>query len=259
MSRSAGDCQFLVNLNFALAVLTCWAYIVVKMSGKRLIAVVEDERDIAELVALNLSRAGYEAVKFYDGESFLFAAKSRKPDLVVLDLMLPGADGLDVCRTLKSDRSTKGIPIIMLTARGAEADRVAGLEVGADDYVVKPFSPRELVARVKAVLRRSDDKLQLKEVIRVEGLVVDPNQAQVTLKGKELDLTATERKILELLCAHPDRVFSRGQIIDYVWEYDKPVLDRTIDVHILNLRAKLGTLGRRLSTVRGAGYKFSRE
>ena len=227
------------------------------MTGSKLVAVVEDEKDIAELVAVSLGKSGFDAATFHDGESFLFSVKTRRPDLVILDLMLPGMDGLDVCRNLKSDPAYRNIPVIMLTARGAEADRVVGLELGADDYVVKPFSPRELVARVKAVLRRSESKLQLKEVVRIGALQIDPNQAQVLLRGKALEVTATEMKILELLCASPDRVFSRNQIIDYVWGYDKPVFDRTIDVHVLNLRAKLGPLGRRLTTVRGIGYKFS--
>ena len=229
------------------------------MTGPRLIAVVEDEKDIAELVAYNLGKAGYEPRKFRDGDSFLFTLKSTTPDLVLLDLMLPGTDGLDVCRQMKADPRLKGIPIIMLTAKGTEADRVVGLELGADDYVVKPFSPRELVARVGAVLRRAESKLALKEVVRVCQLVIDPNQALVTLKGKPLDLTATELKILELLCGSVDRVFSRDQIIDHLWGYDKPVVDRTVDVHIMNLREKLGPLGDRIRAVRGLGYKFTSE
>jgi DNA-binding response OmpR family regulator len=226
------------------------------MVENRLIAIVEDEKDIAELIALHLGRSGFAARTFADGPSFLFSVKSQRPDLVVLDLMLPGMDGLDVCRNLKADPALKSIPVIMVTAKGSEPDRVVGLELGADDYVVKPFSPRELVARVKAVLRRAESKMKLKEVVRIAGLMIDPNQAQVTLKGRVLDLTATEMRILELLCGSPNRVFSRDQIIDYVWGYDKPVIDRTIDVHILNLRAKLGAVGHRLDTVRGIGYKF---
>lgn len=227
------------------------------MGTDTMIAIIEDERDIAELVAHNLQKAGYATRTYYDGKSFLFELKKQPPDLIILDLMLPDTDGLDICRIVKSDNATQRVPIIMLTARGTEADRVAGLELGADDYVVKPFSPRELVARVKAVLRRAEARLKQQAVLRVGPLVIDPNQATVTLKDKPLYLTATEFRILELLCAHPDRVFSRAQIIEHVWGYDKPVIDRTIDVHVLNLREKLGHLGKRLVTVRGMGYKFS--
>ncbi|MEO0109124.1 MAG: response regulator transcription factor [candidate division WOR-3 bacterium] len=228
------------------------------MSPQKYIAVVEDEKDIAELIAYNLAKAGYEVRKFYDGDSFLFALKSQVPDLVVLDLMLPGTDGLEVCRRMKADDALRVIPIIMLTARTSEADRVAGLELGADDYVPKPFSPRELVARVGAVLRRGVTKFSTREVVRIHGLVIDPNRAQVLLKGKQIEVTATELRILELLCGQPDRVFGRDQVIEYVWGYDKPVVDRTIDVHIMNLRAKLGAVGDRIRTVRGVGYKFAR-
>jgi two-component system, OmpR family, phosphate regulon response regulator PhoB len=226
-------------------------------SRSRLIAVVEDEKDIAELITYNLGKAGYQTHKVPDGNSFLFALKNSEPDLVILDLMLPGTDGLAVCRQMKSDPKHKGIPIIMVTARGTEADRVVGLELGADDYVVKPFSPRELVARVGAVLRRAETKNAVKEVIRVGQLVIDPNQALVTLRSKPLDLTTTELKILELLGSSLDRVFSRDQIIEYVWGYDKPVVDRTVDVHIMNLREKLGPLADRIRAIRGLGYKFT--
>jgi DNA-binding response OmpR family regulator len=229
------------------------------MAANKLIAVVEDETDIAELVAYNLDKSGFETKKYRDGDSFLFALKSTVPDLVILDLMLPGTDGLAVCRTMKADPRLKAVPIIMLTAKGTEADRVAGLELGADDYVVKPFSPRELVARVGAILRRAESKLALKEVLRIGQLVIDPNLVQVTLKGKPLELTATEFKIMELLCGNVDRVFSRDQIIDHVWGYDKPVIDRTIDVHMKNLRDKLGSMGERVKSVRGIGYKFASE
>jgi two-component system, OmpR family, alkaline phosphatase synthesis response regulator PhoP len=229
------------------------------MMQSRLVAIVEDEKDIAELVAYNLTKAGYEAKQFHDGESFLSDLKRHRPDLVILDLMLPGVDGLEVCRVVKGDPATRAIPILMLTAKGTETDRVVGLELGADDYVVKPFSPRELTARVKAILRRSDARLKEQETTRIGQLVIDPNRAVATIKGKSMDLTATEFRILEMLCRHPDRVFSRNQVLEYVWGYDKPVVDRTIDVHILNLREKLGPLGDRLKTVRGMGYKFASE
>jgi len=222
----------------------------------RLIDIVEDEKDIAGLIALHLGKAGYETRVFPDGEAFLFAIKSKTPDLVILDLMLPGLDGLEVCRNLKAEPKTKAIPVIMVTAKGTETDRVVGLELGADDYQVKPFSPRELVARVKAVLRRSDDKLKQHEIVRLGQLVLDPNQYRVTIKGKLLELTAAEFRILELLVSQPDRVFSRDQIIEHAWGYDKPVTDRTIDVHVHNLREKLGPLSNRLCSIRGIGYKF---
>jgi DNA-binding response OmpR family regulator len=226
------------------------------MSESRLIAIVEDEKDIADLIALHLGKAGYETRVFPDGEAFLFAARSRAPDLVILDLMLPGLDGLEVCRNLKAEPATKGIPVVMVTAKGTETDRVVGLELGADDYLVKPFSPRELVARVKAVLRRSEDRLQRHEVIRLGRLVIDPDRCEVTVKGRPVEMTATELRILELLASQPDRVFSRNQIIEHAWGYDKPVTDRTIDVHVSNLREKLGPLGERIGSVRGIGYKF---
>ena len=223
----------------------------------RLIDIVEDEKDIAGLIALSLGKAGYETRMFPDGEAFLFAIKSKVPDLIVLDLMLPGLDGLEVCRNLKAEPKTKAIPVVMVTAKGTETDRVVGLELGADDYLVKPFSPRELVARVKAVLRRSDDKLKQHEIVRLGQLVLDPNQYRVTVKGKPLELTAAEFRILELLVSQPDRVFSRNQIIEHAWGYDKPVIDRTIDVHIHNLREKLGTLSDRICSIRGVGYRFT--
>ena len=229
---------------------------IVSGMSARLIDIVEDEKDIADLIAHHLGKAGYETRVFRDGEAFLFRVKSRTPDLVILDLMLPGMDGLDICRNLKAEAGTKGIPVVMVTAKGAETDRVVGLELGADDYIVKPFSPRELVARVKAVLRRTEDKLQHRETIRLAQLVIDPDRCQVTVKGKPVEVTATELRVLELLASQPDRVFSRDQIIEYAWGYDKPVTDRTIDVHISNLRDKLGTLGGRIGSVRGIGYKF---
>ncbi len=223
-----------------------------------LIAIVDDEPDILELVALHLRKAGYRVEEFSDATGFYrFLGRHKLPDLVVLDLMLPDADGMDICRYIRREERLAGVPIIMLTARAEETDRVLGLESGADDYVPKPFSPRELVARVRAVLRRREAGTAATGVLRVGELELDPEKFQASVRGRAVDLTATEFRILELMCRQTDRVFSRDQLIEGVWGYDKPVIDRTIDTHIRNLREKLGGLGRRIRTVRGVGYKFS--
>ena len=227
------------------------------MTGIKYVAVVDDEEDTSEIVARSLQSAGFEAKAFTDGRSFLFSLKGRPPDLAILDLNMPEVSGLEICREMKSDAELKHIPIIMLTAMGDVTDRVVGLELGADDYVVKPCNLRELVARVGAVLRRAESKLESKEIQRVGALTLDPERAAVTLKGRPVDLTATEYKILELLTGHVDRLFSRDEILEHVWGYDKPVMDRTVDVHVKRLRAKLGATGRNIKTMRGLGYKFA--
>jgi len=221
----------------------------------RLIAIVEDEPDIQELVALHLRKAGFKVETFGTAEGFYRMLDRRAPDLLVLDLMLPDTDGLDVCRYLRSETRLASIPIVMLTAKAEETDRVVGLESGADDYVTKPFSPRELTARVRAVLRRTEPKTS-KDVVSTGPLVIDPKEFRVLLDGKPVELTATEFRILELLARSPNRVFNRDQVIEAVWGYDKPVIDRVIDTHVRNLRVKLGRLGRNIKTVRGVGYKF---
>jgi len=221
----------------------------------RLIAVVDDEPDIVELISYHLKKERFKVREFYDGEGLLDFIKTTLPDLVILDLMLPGIEGLEVCRILKGDKSTSSIPIIMLTAKGSEIDRVVGLELGADDYVVKPFSPRELVARVKAVLRRAKMEKE-KESIIIGDLAIDTGRFEVRFKGRRIELTPTEFRILAILAERPGWVFTRDQLLDKLWQEDKIVLDRTIDVHIRHLREKLGEGGKLIKTVRGIGYKL---
>ncbi len=222
----------------------------------KLIAVVDDEEDIVDLITYNLEKENFKVEPFYDGESILEYTKTNKPDLIVLDLMLPGIDGLEVCKFLKQDEATKTIPIIMLTAKGTETDKVVGLELGADDYLVKPFSPRELVARIKTVLRRIEGKVAATKIIRMQGLTVDLSKYQVKINAKPIDLTTVEYKLLVMLIQRPGWVFTRQQLLDAIWDYDKVVVDRTIDVHILNLRKKLGKYGKMIKSARGIGYKF---
>lgn len=226
-----------------------------------LIAIVEDEQDIRELVVLSLSRSGFRTAGHENGSSFLRDVSRTKPDLLILDLMLPDTDGLDICRFVRSSESLCRIPIIMLTAKSGESDKVVGLELGADDYVTKPFSARELVARVRAVLRRGSASAaehgDAAPTLRVgDAVLIDPLKYEVTVNGKPVRLTTTEFRILKLLAEKKRRVFSREQLLDYLWGHDKAVLDRTIDVHIKNLREKLGTFGACIRNVRGVGYKL---
>ncbi|MEO0020194.1 MAG: response regulator [candidate division WOR-3 bacterium] len=222
----------------------------------RLIAIVDDEPDILELVAINLNRNGFRTETFTNARDFYHFLENQLPDLVILDLMLPDVDGLDICRLLKSEPRTRAIPIIMLTARGEETDRVIGLELGADDYVTKPFSARELVARVKSVLRRQEMSLA-DEKITLGGIVkIDPQRHEVEVDGKRIDLTTTEFRLLLILAKRPGWVFTRNQILDELWGEEKAVLDRTVDVHIKHLRAKLGKAGNLIRNIRGVGYKI---
>lgn len=193
---------------------------------------------------------------FEDGESFLFFVRKNPPDLIILDLMLPGIDGLEVCRRLKADENTSSVPIIMLTAKGEEVDRVVGLEMGADDYLVKPFSIRELIARVKAVLRRYKRKEEKPPLVRIRELTIDPARFEVRVGNKKVALTTTEFRILEILARGRGRIFTRRQILHQLWGYDKMVLERTVDVHIARLRKKLGAEGRYIRSVPGMGYKL---
>jgi two-component system phosphate regulon response regulator PhoB len=221
------------------------------------ILVVEDERDIQELVRYNLGKEGYVVTCVATGEEALRTARATPPDLVLLDLMLPGLDGLEVCRKLKGDASTGQIPIIMLTAKGEEADIVTGLELGADDYIAKPFSPRVLLARLRAVLRRSAAKpADSQATLKIHGLVIHPGRHEVLLEGETLPLTPTEFRVLQFLAARPGWVFTRYQIADSVHDGDVMVTDRSIDVQIVGLRKKLGPAGRFIETVRGVGYRF---
>ncbi len=222
----------------------------------KLIAVVDDEVDILDLISLHLSRSGFDVRGFSTGEDFLKFLSSSVPDLVILDLMLPDWDGLEICRYLRSKNKFRSVPIIMLTARDTEMDRVLGLELGADDYVTKPFSPRELVARVKAVLRRGMLEEGDGERIRVgESLVIDLNRYEVFVDGERVDLTPTEFNILKILASKKGWVFTRDQILDGLWGKEKIVLDRTVDVHIRHLREKLGKAKHLIKNVRGVGYK----
>jgi len=226
------------------------------MAGERIL-VVEDEEDILELIRYNLSKEGFKVQCVSSGEEGLTVAQNNPPDLIILDLMLPGVDGLDVCRKVKSDRRTAVIPIIMVTAKGEEVDIVTGLELGADDYVSKPFSPRVLSARIKSVLRRKTLAAQPKDaVLNVKELSIDPGRHQVTLEGKLLELTFSEFKILQFLMSNRGWVYTRQQIVDAVHGRDYPVTDRSIDVQIVGLRKTLGSYGDLIETVRGVGYRF---
>lgn len=224
---------------------------------KGTILVIDDEKDLIELIRYNLEKEGFEVKGAADGENGLAMARQKTPDLILLDLMLPGIDGLEVCRALRSEARTSRIPIIMLTARGTEPDRVVGLELGADDYVTKPFSPRELVARIRALLRRASSPQPPPDIIRRGALVMDLGRREVTCGKTVIDLTATEFKLLQFLASQPGRVFSRSELIDGVLGRDVAVLDRTIDVHMVALRKKLGGCSELIETVRGFGYRFS--
>ena len=223
---------------------------------KGTVLVIDDEKDLIELVTYNLGKEGYDVIAATDGQSGLDVVKKHRPDLVVLDLMMPGLDGLQVCQRLRSDPRTGRIPIIMLTAKATEADRIVGLELGADDYITKPFSPREVVARVKAVLRRSTSQQEERQVIRSGELLIDLSGHEVTYRDQRVALTATEFRILEFLAARPGRVFSRDEIIDAALGSETAVFDRTVDVHITAIRRKLGPGAEQIETVRGFGYKF---
>ena len=229
-----------------------------KSMPKERILVVDDEEDILELVRYNLSKEGYQISVADSGEKALKLAEDERPDLIILDLMLPGMDGLDVCRILKAAATTGHIPIIMLTAKGSESDVIVGLELGADDYITKPFSPKILTARVKAILRRKRIKKDSgqSDPLRFEALSIDPERLQVLIEGKPVELTATEFRILHHLAKRPGRVFTRDQIVDAARGKDYPVTDRSVDVHVVSLRKKLGGYGKMIETVRGVGYRF---
>jgi two-component system alkaline phosphatase synthesis response regulator PhoP len=222
------------------------------------ILVVEDNPDILELVAYNLEAQGYEVTRAMTGENGLSQAARVLPDLVILDIMLPGINGLDVCRKLKQNEATRGIPVILLTAKSEDADIISGLELGADDYITKPFSPKVLIARVRAILRRvGEDKVpDAGLILQVHGITMDTVRHEVTVEGQEVDLSATEFAILKHLMTNPGWVFSRNQIIDAVRGGNYPVTERSVDVQILGLRKKLDTQGPHIETVRGVGYRM---
>jgi two-component system phosphate regulon response regulator PhoB len=225
--------------------------------SKEKILVVDDEEDILELVRYNLAREGYNVSCATSGEAALKMSASESIDLIILDLMLPGIDGLEVARRLKENAGTRDTPIVMLSAKGEEADIVTGLELGADDYVTKPFSPRILIARIKAVIRRRSGVSQEEsDVLNVHELTIHTGRRHVTANGKSLDLTYTEFQVLYFLARRPGWVFTRSQIVDAVRGDDYPVTDRSVDVQIVGLRKKLGPLGKYIETVRGVGYRF---
>jgi two-component system phosphate regulon response regulator PhoB/two-component system alkaline phosphatase synthesis response regulator PhoP len=220
------------------------------------IALIEDEVDLAALAAAALTKEGFKITTFFTADSFLRSLRTDVPDLILLDLMLPDADGLDVCRMVRRNDGWRAIPIIIVTAKGGETDRVLGLELGADDYIVKPYSSKELAARIRAVLRRNRaDEIPAKISVGEGAIELDPDRHEVRLSGVPVELTMTEFKILHLLASKPGRVYSRDQILDQIWGHEKIVLDRTVDVHIKNLRMKLGPAARHLLNIRGLGYK----
>jgi two-component system phosphate regulon response regulator PhoB len=223
------------------------------------ILVVEDEEDIVDLIEYHLKQFGYSVITALDGPSGLELARKKRPGLVILDLMLPGMDGKDVCRALKSNALTQSIPILMLTAKTEEVDRVIGFELGADDYVTKPFSPRELVLRVKAILRRKEAPAEGDKVIQIGDLLIDIDRHQVSLKKNPLQLTSTEFKLLVELVSNRGRVQTRERLLDKVWGYTYEGYARTVDTHIRRLREKLGSLGDFIETIRGVGYRFREE
>jgi two-component system, OmpR family, alkaline phosphatase synthesis response regulator PhoP len=224
---------------------------------KERILIVDDEEDILELLHYNLGKEGYDIIRAATGEQAVEQAKSQKPDLVILDLMLPGIDGLTVCRILQSNDATGRIPIIMLTAKGEESDVVAGLELGAEDYVTKPFSQRVLLARVRTALRRHKTApVDESDVLRIHEITIDPGRHRVDVNGLGVDLTLTEFRILHALARRPGWVFTRYQLVEASRGEDAEITDRAVDVHIVSLRRKLGPAGGCIETVRGVGYRF---
>jgi len=230
---------------------------------KQSVLVIEDDDDIRELVAYNLLKEGYQVASATSGEEGLAAVETRMPDLILLDLMLPGVDGLSVCRQLKSTAKTQSIPVVMFTAKGEEADIVTGLNLGADDYITKPFSPRVLLARVRAVLRRSDcvaadrdDEDPNGQAYQIHEMVIHPGRHEVLVQGQVVDLTSTEFRVLQLLARRPGWVFTREQILDGIHSGPYAITDRAVDVQIVGLRKKLGPAGNYIETVRGVGYRF---
>ena len=222
------------------------------------VLVIDDEKDLLELVRYNLEKEHLDVITASDGQSGLEIGLKHKPDLVLLDLMMPGMNGMEVCKQLRADARTSRVPIIMLTAKAAETDKIVGLEMGADDYITKPFSVRELIARVRALLRRSGPGAEAAEVIRRGDLQIDTAKHEVTYGGQRVSLTATEFRILEFLASRPGRVLSRDDIIDGALGRDASVFNRTIDVHVTALRKKLGPVGgQKIETVRGFGYKWA--
>ncbi len=223
------------------------------------ILIIEDETDIVEMVRYNFRKEGFEVESYGRGKEGLEALRRNPPDLLLLDIMLPDQDGLTICRELRSDNRLRFLPVVFLTARGEEVDRIVGLEIGADDYVVKPFSPRELVARVKAVLRRQSRTVESTEAVEIRGLRLDPRTQDVAVRGAPVELSALEFKLLYFLACHPRQIFTRERLLDEVWGRDCSVTLRTVDVHIRRLREKIEAQPESpeyIGTVRGAGYRM---
>jgi two-component system phosphate regulon response regulator PhoB len=223
--------------------------------GKRKILIVEDDRDIVEMITYNLRADGYEVLSAFTGKDGITLARRERPDLIILDIMLPVMDGFEVCRILKSTEATACVPIIILSAKSQETDKIVGLELGADDYVTKPFSPRELIARIKAVLRRNQERQPRGEITRGQ-IIIDGTKHKVLVQKQEIELTATEFRLLECMAQRPGVVLSRSQLLEAVGGDESMVYDRTVDAHIKSLRRKLGKAKDYIETVRGVGYRF---
>ena len=229
------------------------------MSTNSKILVADDEEDVLNLVSMNLKNGGFTVLQAEDGPEAINKARTQIPALIILDLMLPGMSGLEVCKVLKGDAVTSKIPIIMLTAKAEEVDRIVGLELGADDYITKPFSPRELVLRVKSVLRRGNSPAEQSDQIKIGSITVDRARHQVRVKGRLIELTATEFKLLSLLIERRGRVQNRDKLLNDVWGYESVIDTRTVDTHVRRLREKLGGASDCIETVRGFGYRIAEE
>ena len=226
--------------------------------AKEKILIIEDEKDIVKMLDYNLKKEGFKALSANNGEDGLDIARKENPDLILLDLMLPEMDGLEVCKAVKNDTKTAHIPIIILTAKAQEADKIVGLELGADDYMTKPFSPRELIARIKAVLRRLKEKDKLPEALKIGDVTIDFSKIMVAIKDKPIELTSKEFELLKILIKAKGRVLSRDYLLDTIWGFDQAleIQTRTVDVHITTLRKKLKNESKRIVTVKNYGYRF---
>jgi two-component system phosphate regulon response regulator PhoB len=229
------------------------------MAVVKSILIIEDEKDIVDLIEYHLKQSGFSVMSALDGPTGLERARKKSPSLIILDLMLPGMDGKDICRSLKSNPLTQSIPVLMLTAKAEETDRLIGFELGADDYVTKPFSPKELVLRVKAILRRKGIDQEGEKIIRIADLLIDIDRHQVSIKKNPIRLTSTEFKLLVELASKRGRVLTREHLLDRVWGYTYEGYARTVDTHVRRLREKLGPLGDSIETIRGVGYRFREE
>ncbi len=229
------------------------------MAVMKSILIIEDEKDIVDLIEYHLKQSGFSVISALDGPAGLEKAKKKGPNLIILDLMLPGMDGKDICRSLKSNPQTQSIPILMLTAKAEETDRLIGFELGADDYVTKPFSPKELVLRVKAILRRKEVGHEGEKIIQIGDLLIEIDRHQISIKKRPVRLTSTEFKLLVELASKRGRVLTREHLLDRVWGYTYEGYARTVDTHVRRLREKMGPLGDSIETIRGVGYRFREE